>query len=243
MRAHTGLLGILALVAFTGFAPVDAGAAYRRAVAVFGREMRGVIVYHRHVDFDMRIGPTTRQDRNDAEIIVVDGLYERLRFVAMARSGKPLSAKDMAGEERDANEELRLGHGFFKEPYDPRYAEEYRVTAGKCDGCAGGVAAVAFESDTRDAQHGFGTMQIDGAGHVLTETYTPYVLHEHANTASIVETSDEAIPGLWAVNHTEERYKGRVAMIPGSAVLQTVRDRYRRFARLDEAIEAVTAAK
>jgi len=243
MRGFTGLLGILAVLAFSGSVSADAVAAYRHAVAVYGREMRGVVVYHRHVDFDMRIGPTTRQDRNDAQIIVVDGLYERLRFLAMSRSGKPLSAKDVAGEERDANEELRLGHGFFKEPYDPRYAEDYRIAAARCDACVAGVAAVAFESDTRDAQHGFGSMQIDGAGHVLSETYTPYVLHEHANWASIVETSGEALPGLWTVGHVDERYKGRVAMIPGSAALQTVRDHYRRFVRLDEAIEAVSAAK
>jgi hypothetical protein len=243
MRAHTGLLGFLAFVALGGASPGDPTVTYRRAIAVYAREMRGVVVYHRHVEFDMRIGPTTRQDRNDAEIILVDGLYERLRFDTMFRSGKPLSAKDISGEERDANEELRLGQGFFKEPYDPHYADDYRIGAARCDGCVTGVTAVSFESDTHDAQHGAGTLQIDAAGHVLNETYSPYVFHDHVQSGTIVESADEVLPGLWAVSRISERYKGRVAMISGSAVLETARDRYRRFSRLDEAIEAIGATK
>jgi len=202
-----------------------------------------VVAYHRHVDFELRLGPTTRQDRNEAEIIVVDGLYERLRFVSMVRWGRSVSPSAMAAEERNANDDIRLGRGFFKEPYDPHYSEDYRVGAGKCDACAPGVTAITFESDLHDAQHGAGTLLIDGAGHVVGENYTPYVLHDHASAATIVETFEEAIPGLWAVGRVEGRYKGRVAMIAGSAVLQTVRDLYRRFARLDEAVEAVGSSK
>jgi len=234
---------MLAFAVLLGAAPGDAVAAYHRAIAVYGREMRGVIVYRRHVEFEMHIGPTSRQDRNDAEIIVVDGLYERLRFVAMFRSGRPLPAPAIAGEERDANDELRLGRGFFKEPYDAHYADDYHISGVKCDQCAAGESAVAFESDVHDAQHGAGMLIVDAAGHVTSETYTPYVLHEHATSGTIVETSEEAMSGLWAVSHIDERYKGRVAMITGSAVLQTTRDHYRRFTRLDEAIEAVGVSK
>jgi hypothetical protein len=204
--------------------------AVERAAAFNNVSLSGVLVQERHVDFSASAGPVHASEQNDAVVMLQDGQYKHVRYLRIVSNGKTLSADKVAERESQNNTDLDRGKSFFKQPFDSRYLRDYTYEETDCAPCATRERAVAFRSETRDDQHGDGTMIIDASsGRVMTVTYTPNVMPDHASDATVVETFGEAAPGVWTIISIERTYSGHVAFFRGSGKMTEKLDHFQRF--------------
>ncbi len=238
--AINGLGAVLLVCAMTLPAPGAPGSPMpsivERAAAWNRADLGGVIVHQRHITVAVSAGPAHYSEQNDAAVMMQDGQYTVVRYLRVVKEGKTLGQADLAQRDSDNARDLQRGAAFFKQPYDARYLRDYSYTVpGECQ-CASGEMLVAFQSLTRDDQHGDGTMRIDSTtGRVLSVTYIPNVLPKHANTGQTTETFGEPIPGLWTIVSIERTYSGHVAFFSGSGKVDETMDHFQRFGDPDQA--------
>lgn len=201
----------------------------QRAAALNAASMSGALVEERHVDLNVSAGPAHYSERNDAMILVEDGVFKEVRYLHIVRNGESLSAGEVAQRESQNNDDLDHGKMFFKQPFDARYFHDYTYTDTSC-ACGPRAQEIAFHSDIPDDQHGNGTMIIDpSTGRVMNLTYTPNVLPQHASAATTVETFGDAAPGVWTIVSIDRSYSGHVAFIHGSGTMTERLDHFQRF--------------
>ncbi len=201
----------------------------RHAASFNSTSLSGIIVEQRHVALQAAAGPMHYAEENDAIVLIQDGQYKHVRYLRMDKNGATASNEEVAQRERQNNDDLARGKGFFKQPYDARYLGDYSYTETQC-ACATHARSIQFRSIVRDDQHGDGTMTIDPAtGRVLSLTYTPDVMPPHASSGTVTETFGEAVPGVWTIISIDHSYTGRVAFFHGSGTLAERHDHFQRF--------------
>lgn len=204
--------------------------AVQRAAAFNAASMNGVLVEERHVQFNASAGPAHFSQENDAIVMLEDGQYKHLRYLRVIENGKTLAPEQVAEKESQNNADLAQGKTFFKQPYDGRYLHDYTFSEAPCETCTGHERAIAFKSDTRDDQHGDGTMVIDAAtGRVTSLTYAPNVLPARASAATVNEIYGQTSTGLWTIVEIDHEYSGHVAFIRGSGKMIEKLDHFQRF--------------
>lgn len=207
----------------------DVPAIVAQAAQTAALENAGVTVHERHITLVAEAGPAHFSQSNDAIMLMADGEYTHIHFLRIVENGHTLSQKDVAKREQENNQMLERGQGVFKQPFDRRYLGDYQYTTSPC-GCDIDAIDVHFSSLLQDDQHGSGTMRIDPAtGHVLALTYTPNVLPDHANSATITETFGQALPGLWTIVRIDRTYSGRVFIVSGHGTVSEVLDHFHHF--------------
>ena len=201
----------------------------QRAAQTAAIENSGVTVHERHITLSAEAGPAHFTQSNDAIMLMIDGTYTHIHYVRIEEKGRVLGENDVAKRETANNKDLERGTGFFKQPFDRRYIADYQYTTVPC-ACEAGEIDVHFTSLVHDDQHGVGTMRIDEAtSHVTELTYTPYVLPDHANSATISETFGQALPGLWTIVRIDRVYDGRVLFVSGHGTVTEVLDHFHHF--------------
>lgn len=204
-------------------------AVVQQAAQTAAFENAGVTVHERHITISAEAGPAHFSQSNDAIMLMTDGVYTHIHYLHIEEKGHALAASDVAKRETANNRELEQGAGFFKQPFDRRYTADYQYTTAPCV-CNSGEVDVHFASLMRDDQHGIGTMRIDEAtGHVMELTYTPYVLPDRANSATISETFGQALPALWTIVRIDRVYSGRVLFVSGHGTVTEVLDNFHHF--------------
>jgi len=204
-------------------------AVVQQAAQTAALENSGVTVHERHVSVEAEAGPAHFSQSNDAIMLMTDGAYTHIHYLYIEEKGHALSASDVAKREATNNRDLERGVGFFKQPFDRRFIADYQYTTAPC-ACDAGQIDVHFTSLMRDDQHGAGTMRIDQTtGHVMELTYTPNVLPDRANSATISETFGQALPGLWTIVRIDREYSGRVLFVSGHGTVTEVLDHFRHF--------------
>ena len=205
--------------------------------------MRGVVVNERHITVAIAAGPVHYGERNDALVMMQAGAFTRLQYLTIVKNGRPLSARDIAAQERIDNAKLVRGHGFFKQPFDRTYLRDYSYHAAPCT-CSANQRAIAFVSRVRDSQHGDGSMLIDSStGRVLNITYTPNVLPKYASTATTTESFGEPMPGLWCIVRIDRTYSGHVAFFGGHGRVTEALDHFSRPGSVNAAFALLGAAR
>lgn len=200
-----------------------------RAAIFNSTSLGGVLVEERHVQFNASAGPAHFSQQNDAIVMLEDGEYKRLRYLRIVENGKTLSPDKVAEKEAENNADLQRGKTFFKQPYDARYMRDYSFTEAACP-CVPHERSIAFVSQVRDDQHGDGTILLDpSTGRVLSVSYTPNVLPNHASSGTTVETFGEAVPGVWTIIAIDHEYSGHVAFFHGSGKMLERMDHFQRF--------------
>jgi hypothetical protein len=201
----------------------------QQAAQTAALENSGVTVHERHITILAEAGPAHYTESNDAILLMIDGLYTHIHYLNIEEKGRALAANDVAKRENANNQDLERGTGSFKQPYDRRYIADYQYTTAPC-ACDAGQIDVHFSSLIHDDRHGIGTMRIDPTtGHVMDLTYTPYVLPDRANSATIVETFGQALPGLWTIMRIDRVYDGRVLFVSGHGTVTEVLDHFHHF--------------
>ncbi|MGC2129540.1 MAG: hypothetical protein WA629_05515 [Candidatus Aquilonibacter sp.] len=201
----------------------------QQAAQTAALENSGVTVHERHITVLAEAGPAHFTQSNDAIMLMTDGAYTHIHYLYIEERGHALGANDVAKRESENNRDLERGVGFFKQPFDRRYIADYQYTTAPCT-CDPGEIDVHFTSLVRDDQHGAGTMRIDeGTGHVMELTYTPNVLPDRANSATINETFGQALPGLWTIVRIDREYSGRVLFVSGHGTVTELLDHFHHF--------------
>ena len=235
---------VLALAtAASADAPATPGAvppAVRKAADLWERSTHGVIAFDRTVDFTLRAGPVKYHEHNDATLVLVDGVFAKIKVATMTRDGHDLGDDARLKFQTKTEKDWAAGKGFLRPPYDPRYLQEYSYdkVAPAPDGPAG-TMVVSFSSPLHDEEHGTGDMTIDPAGHVLRLTYTPNVMPSHATSATTTQYSEEVLPGVWLVTRVEGQFSGRIMAFGGNATLDEVESHFRRFSSMVAATAAI----
>ena len=181
----------------------------RRVGAAYAEESRGVIGFRSHAV--VRTSPRfIRPDQvEDAWIVDVDGRAARVRG-------------------GDATGPAATGAAVHQ-PYDVRYADEYRYALAPCTGCTAGSIAVAYDTDTHDAAHGRGVIVVDErTARVLRLTAEPYVVPRPA-TSGMATTTWGPTPAGWFPVATDGTFSGRIGPFGGHAVLTQQFTGYKRY--------------
>ncbi len=218
--------GAAAVSAQSGIPPIVTQAAQFAAAST-----SGVIVHERHISVVAVAGPAHFSATNDAMLLLSDGAYRHIHFLRMAENGKTLSAEQVAKREDQNNTQFEKGEGFFKQPFDRRYLTDYDYTTVSS---SGSQVTVGFNSGLHDEQHGAGQMQIDpSTGRVLSVSYQPYVLPDHASAGNVTETFGEALPGFWTIVRIDRTYSGRMLFVSGHGTASETLDHFHRFTDAD----------
>lgn len=222
------LVGCGALCATTICGPALATApppaAVRLAASFNERQLVGSVVHERHIHIQMSAGPIHYREKNDAVLLMVGGLYQRLRYTRVIENGKELSPQAVASREAATNREFRNGNGAFKQPFDSNFLNDYTYTKDSACACAPHQSEVLFHSIVRDDVHGDGSMLIDDrSGRILRLQYTPDVLPAHASSCTITESFAQVLPSVWTIDRIHRTYRGRIAFFGGGGdVLETL---------------------
>jgi hypothetical protein len=187
----------------------QAAALVQRVGAAFAEESRGVIGFRSHAV--VRTSPHfIRSDQiDDAWIVDVDGRAVRVR------------GGDATGPAATA--------AAVHQPYDARYAGEYRYALAPCIGCAAGSVAVAYDTDAHDAAHGRGVIVIEErTARVLRLTAEPYVVPRPASSGMVTTTWGPTPVGWFPVS-TDGTFSGHVGPFGGHATLTQQYSGYRRY--------------
>lgn len=204
-------------------------AVVQQAAQTAALENSGVTVHERHITLSAEAGPARFTQSNDAIMLMIDGEYTHIHYLHIEEKGRALGPNDVAKRESANNQDLERGVGVFKQPFDRRYVADYQYTTVPC-ACDAGEIDVHFTSLMHDDQHGAGTMRIDeSSGHVMELTYTPNVLPDHANSATISETFGQALPGLWTIVRIDRVYDGRLLFVSGHGAVTEVLDHFHHF--------------
>ncbi|MGB6985022.1 MAG: hypothetical protein WBD74_03495 [Candidatus Aquilonibacter sp.] len=204
-------------------------AVVQQAARTAALENSGVTVHERHIVISAEAGPARFTQSSDAIMLMIDGEYTHIHYLQIEEKGHALAPNDVAKRETANNEDLERGVGVFKQPFDRSYIADYQYSIVPCI-CDAGEIDVYFTSLMRDDQHGVGTMRVDEAtGHVMELTYTPYVLPDRANSATITETFGQALPGLWTIVRIDRVYGGRVLFVSGHGTVTEVLDHFHHF--------------
>jgi hypothetical protein len=211
------------------------------AIATYETGLHGVVGMQRHFKTTIDAGIVKHYEESDSWLILKDGIFEQAHYYRIVRDGAELSATDLAERDRQTNEGWSAGKIFFKEPYDRRFAKDYRFeVVSSCADCPVGTIAIAFSSAKHDAQHGSGTLWIETSSeHVTKLTYAPYELPPHATSGTVTETSDQALPNLWYVTRIDETYRGHALILRGSGSFTGVFDHFARFASVADGLSAM----
>jgi hypothetical protein len=202
-----------------------------QAAAVAEHDHQGIIAYRIHQVGAMDGGPI--HHRTDVLMMVIaDGeKIVRVRVLRFQEDGSEQSDERKAQLATD----LLAGQagGGFAVPFDRRHLAEYSYASAN--------DSVAFTSRVRDADHGDGSFQVDGGGHVTRMTYVPDALPKFAATGRVIVERAEALPGFWATLRSQSTFSGSILLIRGTASTVTEMDDYRRFATLADAERALDA--
>jgi len=217
----------------------------RRASSTYTQSIAGLIGMQRHFKTVISAGPFHHTEQSDSAIVFNDGAFVDVAYYRIIDDGRALSERDLSKRVAQTVDDWKAGKVFFKEPYDPRFTNDYQFQPlASCNGCPANAVAVHFESPIRDMQHGSGTMTIDsGSGRVLSLTYAPNALPPHATSGEITEVSSEPIDGLWYVTRIEQTYKGRYAIFHGSGTFSGAFDHFRRFPNASAAEQSLHDSK
>jgi hypothetical protein len=181
----------------------------RRVGAAYADESRGVIGFRSHAV--VRTSPRfIRPDQvDDAWIVDIDGRAARVR------GGDPTGPAATGAA--------------VHQPYDVRYADEYRYALAPCTGCMAGSIAVVYDTDTHDAAHGRGVIVVDErTARVLRLTAEPYVVPRPA-TSGTVTTTWGPTPAGWFPVTTDGSFSGHLGPFGGHAVLTQQYTGYKRY--------------
>lgn len=234
MTLRAVALAALALIPLTASAQGTVPSVVRKAAAQNESSLGGTVVNERHIAIHVNAGPAHYDEQNDALVVMKDGAFERLRYTRVVRNGRTFESGDLAQRNDEINSDFARGTGFFKQPYDRRYFDDYVYGDQLACRCTANESQITFRSVVRDDQHGDGTMRIDNAtGRVVEVVYTPNVLPNHANSATTTESFGEAAPGIWTIVRIERTYGGRVAFVRGSGRVVETLDHFRHFPSID----------
>ena len=214
-RALCTLLLVPAVAAASAAEPppstsaVQAATLVRRAGATFADESRGVIAFRSHAV--VRTSPRfVRPDQiDDAWVIDLDGRAVHVR------------GGDAAGP--------AATEAVVHQPYDARYASEYRYAPTPCTDCAAGTLAVAYDTDAHDAAHGRGLMIIEErTARVLRVTAAPFVVPRPASTGTLTTTWGPT-PAGWLPVSADGTFSGHIGPFGGHATLTQRFTGYKRY--------------
>jgi hypothetical protein len=238
------LLGLMSLGARAKEPPVGPlPAIVLRASSSYAANVRGIIGMQRHFSTVLHAGPIHHTEDSDSGLLMNNGSFVKVSYVRISDDGKAMTKQQIAQRDAQTNEDWTVGKIFFKEPYDPRFMNEYSFDPPQaCAACPHGTVAVNFGSGIRDTQHGDGTMWIEQAtARVDRLTYIPNVLPSHATFGTVTETSGWAMPHVWYVTRIDGTYQGKAFLLKGTGTFTGVFDHFRRFSTLSQGEAALNA--
>lgn len=225
-----GALAALALMPLAAPSQGAVPAVVAKAASVNEVSLAGTVVHHREITIDVSAGPAHYAEKNEALVVLKDGAFTHLRYLNVVRNGKSLSPDELASRNDEINASFEHGSGFFHQPYDRRYFQEYVYGAQVACRCTADESQIPFHSTVRDEEHGDGTMRIDNAsGRVIEVIYTPNQFPHHASAGTTTETFGEPLPGMWTIVRIDRTYSGRIAFVKGGGHVTETLDRFRQF--------------
>ena len=242
-RTSTWIASCLALAVCCPLPATSQGAIpaiVTKAAAQNDASMAGTVVNERHISIAVAAGPIHYSEDNDALVVVKDGAFAHLRYVRVVENGKTFSTQQLSTRDDETNRDLERGAGFFKQPYDHRYLQDYVYGAQLACKCTSDESEITFRSVIRDDQHGDGTMRIDNStGRIVELTYAPNVLPNRASSGTTTETFGEVIPGVWTIVRIDRTYGGRVAFVKGNGHVAETLDHFRHFDNVESGLAFV----
>jgi len=186
-----------------------AGQLVQRAAAVFAATSRGVIAF-RSQAVVVTSPHFARPDQiDDVRIVDVDGRAVQVRG---GDSGGPAASE-----------------AAVHQPYDARYAAEFRYALAPCPGCVAGNVAIAYDTDAHDAAHGRGIIVLDEkTARIVRVIAQPFVVPRPASTGTITTTWG-ATPAGWLPVAATGTFTGRIGPFGGHATLAQQFTGYRRY--------------
>ena len=212
----------------------------RKAMQSYEAGLRGIIGMQRHFTTVINAGIAKHSEESDSGLLIQNGVFHLAHYYRIMRDGKTFTPQQLADRDAQTNKGWSSGKIFFKEPYDPRFIDDYEFGIAPACNCGAGVEAVSFSSSRHDDQHGYGTMWIDSSDyHVVRLTYVPFVLPPHATSGSVTETTAEVLSNVWYVARIDETYEGHALILHGTGTFTAVMDHFERFSSVAEGETAV----
>lgn len=198
------------------------------------RSERGIVGYRLHRVFDVHAGPFGRHDEFELAVISVDGKTDSVRVLRYTIGGR--QADDKARAALKSQYEHPNPQDLFARPFDSAYLAEYRFE--QID-----PRTFRFVPFTRDSRHGEGRFSVDADGNVVSMTYTPGVMPQHASSGSITIARAQVLPKYWMQTRETHEYRGRYAIFSGSATVSIEASGFTSFADVASARAALDAGR
>jgi hypothetical protein len=210
--------------------PSDAPPALAQVAQRYAQSTRGVVTARLHRVFDVHGGFSRRHEDLMMNALYDNGNLVRVRVSSYAINGRAASASDIASVEQSWNHPNP--NEVFAPPYDPRHLREY-------DYQRGGPSTINFTSNVRDAGHGHGSFTYDAAGDVVSITYQPNVLPQHATAGQITDQHAEVLMGYWAVSQETQNYRGTYGPFAAAGTITVTYSDFKRFRNVESALQAL----
>ncbi len=197
----------------------------------FAQTSRGVVSFRLHRVFDVHAGPRSRHDEIVLDGVYVNGTVAKVRVISYTIGGKQADAQQQAQLEQQWEQPKPTD--VFHAPFDPKYTSEYRYRAGV-------NRTINFTPLLADSSHGAGVLTYDQHYDLVSYTYSPSVMPEHATSGTITDQRAAVLTNYWAVRDEMQQYQGRYALWNGAATVEVTWSSFRRFANLRQAVESIS---
>ncbi len=193
----------------------------------YAETTRGVVTLQVHRVFDVHDPLRGRHEDLVMNGVYDDGALVRVQVITYTIDGRPASAGDISTVEQSWNHPNPAD--VFARPFDARNFDAYQYRSG-------GASTIDFTSSVRDAGHGNGSFTYDAQDNVISYTYQPNALPEHAHWGQITDRRAEVLPGYWASMEETQEYKGSIGPFAASGTIQIAYSAFRRFPDLQSAL-------
>lgn len=197
---------------------------------VYRSTERGIVTCRYRRVLNVSAGPSA-QHRDFLFVgIWVNGVLMKVRMLRYTIDGKAADASQIAGVV-SAYEHPKPGD-LFEAPWDSRFANDYRDAPYS-------HRTIAFTATNRSYGHGDGRFTYDAHNDVVTYSYTPIVLPEHATSGTVQGRRAQVLPGYWATTTENQAYGGHYAVFGAHATVQITQSNFRRYSSMSAALAAL----
>ncbi len=198
--------------------PVALPPVVARIASEYRRTKRGTVTCLYRRSFSVHAGPSDQTQDFTFDGTYVDGRLVSVRILRYTVNGKRASAAQIRSIVHSYEHPKR--GDVFEAPWDPRFMHQYRdVVRGR---------TLFFTALNRTYGHGNGSFTYDAHDDVVSYTYTPAVMPQHATSGTVTGRRARVLPGYWAMVGERQTYSGHYAVFGASASVVIMRSGFHR---------------
>jgi hypothetical protein len=154
--------------------------------------------------------PSGRNEDFIFDAVYQDGRLVRVRMLRYTIN-KAVASQSQTQSVMRSYEHPKPGD-VFEAPWDPRYAQQYRISLRS-------RRTIAFQAIDTSYGHGNRSFTINRDDDVTSYTYEPTVLPQHATSGRVTGERSAVLPGYWAMTQEHQTYGGHYAIFSGNATV------------------------